>query len=139
MDGLSEKLVVALICMIGFFTANSLTAPVALLLVYFCLSAAVILIPQKYSAVSAGLIAAGAAAGLLFPLALCFLDGIRPVIQRQKQEVEAETQRNDSSAGIPVDNMKGYAVNDFEEQFQRAKKKLIDCLQNGHLCFSPIM
>ena len=73
MDGLSEKLVVALICMIGFFTANSLTAPVALLLVYFCLSAAVILIPQKYSAVSAGLIAAGAAAGLLFPLALCAL------------------------------------------------------------------
>ena len=73
----------------------------------------------------------------LFPLPLRFLDGVGPVIQRQQQKVEAEAQRNDGGAGIPVDNMKGDPVDDLKEELQRAKQKLIDRLQNGHLCFSP--
>ncbi|MBQ8921079.1 MAG: sensor histidine kinase [Oscillospiraceae bacterium] len=73
MDGLSEKLVAAMICAVGFCTADSLTAPVALLLLSLCISAAVTLLPKQYSTLSAAMIAADAALSLWFPLAVCGL------------------------------------------------------------------
>jgi len=73
MDGLSEKLVIALICAIGFCTAQSTAEPVALMLLALCLSAAVTLLPRRYRILSAALIAAGAGCCLFFPLLLCAL------------------------------------------------------------------
>ena len=74
-----------------------------------------------------------------FPFPFFPLDRIGAGIERKQQKIEAETQRNDGGAGIAVNNMKGDAVDDFKKQLQRAKQKLINRLQNGHLCFSPVM
>lgn len=69
MDCLSEKLILALICMLGFCAANSIAAPVAAALIYLCITAAVSLIPNQ--TIRAVLIAAGAGLCMLFPVALC--------------------------------------------------------------------
>lgn len=73
MDGLSEKLVIALICVIGFCTAAGLAVPVAALLLMLCISAAVMLIMQEHRRIAAALIAGGAALCIFCPVALCAL------------------------------------------------------------------
>ena len=71
MDGLSEKIILSLICLIGFSTLDSTAAPVGAFLVYLCISAAVMLIPHRIP--RAALIAAGAGLTILFPVSLCAL------------------------------------------------------------------
>ena len=75
----------------------------------------------------------------LLAIVLFSLDGVGAVIQRKKQEIETEAQRNDSGTGISVYDMKSDAVYNFKKQLQRAKQQLIDCLQNGHRFFSPVL
>ncbi len=71
MEGLPEKLVIALICAIGFCTAEGLAVPVAALLITLCISAVIMLIMQEHSRIAVILIAAGSAICLFYPVALC--------------------------------------------------------------------
>ncbi len=73
MEGLPEKLVIALICIIGFCTSDGLAVPVAALLAALCISAVIMLIMQEHSKIAAALIAGGAALCILFPVGLCAL------------------------------------------------------------------
>lgn len=71
MDGLAEKLILIMICMIGLISGNGNEAPVAASLFYISLSATVHIISDKRF--SAFLIAAGAVLCIFFPIGLCAL------------------------------------------------------------------